>query len=365
MPPPSRVRPADRVRGRLQAARQRLRDGVWSVAQCALAAALAWQLAIWLLGHERPFFACVAAVVSLGVRAAQRLRRVAELAVGVTVGVAVGDLLVGQIGTGPWQIGLVVGVALLLAVALDGGPLLVAQSGLQAVFVVALPRMPGSGLARWEDALLGGAVALLVAALLPADPWRAARRAAQRSLAELAEGVRACAVALRSGDPAQAAEALALLRGTQAGLDAWAADTVAGRDITALSPLRRRGAGEQALQERLHDGVDRATRNLRVLVRRVLFALETEEELPPSVADELDRFARAVDELCEQERGGELTGPPPELLQLAAELDPEELGVHGLSAAVVVGQLRSAVVDLLVGLGIPTDRARSTLPPLH
>ena len=324
---------------------------------------LAWLVAERVFGHSRPFFACVAAVVCLGVRAAQRLRRVAELAVGVTVGVAVGDLLVGQIGTGAWQVGLVVGIAFVVAVALDGGPLLVTQSGLQAVFVVALPRTPGSGLARWEDALLGGAVALLVAAVLPADPWPAVRRAAVRSLGELADAARACARALRAGDPTDAAEALALVRATQGGLDAWAADLTTGRDISALSPLRRDRGGTHAAQTRLQAGVDRATRNMRVLIRRVLFALETGEQLPDSVWAELDRFAAAVDALCE--RLDDREEAPAELLALGAELDPEALGVHGLSAAVVVAQLRSAVVDLLVGMGIPVDRARSALPPLH
>ncbi len=351
-----RVRAAGR--GRLAQARERLRDTAWSVGQCALGAGAAWALAGALLGHPRPFFACVAVVVCLGVRPAQRLRRVGELAVGVTVGVAIGDLLVERIGTGAVQIGAVVGVALLLAVALDGAPLLVAQAGLQAVFVVALPRTPGSGLARWEDALLGGAVALLVAALLPADPWRLALRAADRALTELARASRLTAAALRSGDPADAAEALTVARGTQAGLTGWAEALGAGRDITRLSPLRRRQGGEHAAHVRLQDGVDRATRNLRVLVRRVLFALETGERLPEAVADELERFAGAVDALCEDD------GPPPQLLSLAAELDPEAIGVHGLSASVVVAQLRSAVVDLLVGVGVPVDRARQALPPL-
>ena len=349
------------VRGRLALARERLRDGVWSVGQCALAAGLAWALATGVFGHDRPFFACVAAVVCLGVRAAQRLRRVGELAVGVTVGVAVGDLLVNQIGTGAWQISLVVAVALVLALALDGGPLLVSQSGLQAVFVVALPRTPGSGLARWEDALLGGAVALLVAALLPADPWRTALRGAERSLSELAAAARTCAHAMRVRDPAEAAEALAVARATQQGLDGWAEALTAGREITRLSPLRRDRGRTGPAQAQLHSGVDRATRNLRVLVRRVLFALETDEPLAPGLPDELDRFADAVDVL----RLREQEGPPPELLRLAAELDPDALHSPGLSGAVVIAQLRSAVVDLLVGTGVTAERARAALPVAH
>lgn len=351
-------------RGRVAAARLRLRDGSWSVGQCALAAGVAWALATQLLGHARPFFACVAAVVCLGVRASQRLRRVGELAVGVTVGVAIGDALVGEIGTGPWQITLVVGVALLAGLVLDGGPLLVSQAGLQAVFVIALPRTPGSGVMRWEDALVGGAVALLVAALLPADPWRAARRGADRSLTELARVARQTAHALRTGDPAEAAEALAIARATQTGLEDWAESLNNGREITRLSPLRRDRSGLAEVQARMQSGVDRATRNLRVLVRRVLFALETGEGLPPAVADELDRFALAVDALCESD-GRLPEGPPPELLALAAGLDPAALDPQGLSASVVVAQLRSAVVDLLVAVGVSVDGARSALPPLH
>ncbi len=358
--------PRAAVRGRVAAARGRLRDGAWSVAQCSLAAGLAWTFAQQVLDHPRPFFACVAAVVCLGVRAAQRLRRVAELAVGVTVGVAVGDLLVGQIGTGAWQISLVVGVALLLAVTLHGGPLLVAQAGLQAVFVVALPRTPGSGLARWEDALVGGAIALLVAALLPADPWRTVRRAADRSMRELADAARQCALAVRTGDPAAAAEALVRSRATSAGLDRWAEELRAGHDITALSPLRRdRGHAGERRQAALQAGVDRATRNLRVLVRRVLVALETGEALPDAVADELDRFAEAVDLLAELDPRQPPAAPPAALLALAAELDPQALGAAGLSGTVVVAQLRSAVVDLLVGAGLPGPQARASLPPLH
>ncbi|MCU1595923.1 MAG: putative integral rane protein, partial [Frankiales bacterium] len=123
----------------------RLRSGAWPAAQCGLAAFLAWEVSTRALGHTRPYFAAVAAVVSLGLQAASRLRRTAELAIGVSAGVLVGDLLVGVIGQGAWQIGVVVTIALLLAVALGGTGLAITQAGLQAVFVVALPRTPHSG----------------------------------------------------------------------------------------------------------------------------------------------------------------------------------------------------------------------------
>lgn len=349
------------MRTALAAARQRVASSLWSVAQCSIAAALAWQAATTLLGHPRPFFACVAAVVCLGVRAAQRLRRVAELAVGVTVGVAVGDALVGVLGTGAWQIGLVVGVSLLLAVALDGGPLLVAQAGLQAVFVLALPRTPGGELARWQDALVGGATALLVAALLPADPWRRARRAADGVLLDLARVLSLDADAVRRGDPVLAADALAEARATGPGLDAWGEALDTGRDISRLSPLRRDpGRRTHARGVRLHAGVDRATRNLRVLVRRVLFALETGDALPPALPDLLDRLADVLVSLAEGDSAADAA-----LHLLARDLDPAALHAGTLSGQVVVAQLRSAVVDLLVAAGEDVPSARAALPHLQ
>ncbi len=344
----------------LAAARQRVESSAWSVAQCAIASAAAWQLATVLLGHARPFFACVAAVVCLGVRAAQRLRRVAELAVGVTVGVAVGDALVGVLGTGAWQIGLVVGIALLLAVALDGGPLLVAQAGLQAVFVIALPRTPGSGLARWQDALLGGALALVVAALLPADPWRRARRQAEGVLLDLARVLSLDADALRRADPVLAADALGEARATGTGLAAWADAVVTGRDISRLSPLRRDPGGRTwRAQTVLHAGVDRATRNLRVLVRRVLFSMETGDPLPAALPDLLDHLAEVLVLLAERDPSAHAS-----LGLLGRELDPRRLHAETLSGQVVVAQLRSAVVDLLVGTGASVQQARAALPLL-
>ena len=119
-----------------------------------------------LFGHQRPFFAPIATVVSLN--GARRMRRAVELVVGVSVGVGVGDLLISVIGSGPWQIGLVVALAMTTAVWLDGGPLIVTQAGSSAVLVATLLPPGGTGgLERCLDALVGGAIGILVVMLLP------------------------------------------------------------------------------------------------------------------------------------------------------------------------------------------------------
>ena len=74
------------VRARLA----RVGDKGFHIAQCAVAAGVAWLIAADLLGHQTPFFAPVAAVVCLGTSYGQRLRRVAEVTLGVALGVCPG-----------------------------------------------------------------------------------------------------------------------------------------------------------------------------------------------------------------------------------------------------------------------------------
>ena len=105
---------------------------------------MAWLIAADLLGHPTPFFAPVAAVVSLGTSYGQRLRRVAE----VTIGVAVGVLARRPAGAscsapGWWQLALIVALAMSAAFLLDGGQLFVTQAAVQSIVVAALVPAPG------------------------------------------------------------------------------------------------------------------------------------------------------------------------------------------------------------------------------
>ncbi|MDN5895447.1 MAG: FUSC family protein, partial [Nocardioides sp.] len=122
---------------------QRLRGKSWAVGQCAISAGIAWFLAKDLLGHPMPFFAPIAAVVCLGTSYGQRLRRVVEVMIGVAIGVAVADLLVIGIGTGWWQLTLIVALAMSAAFLLDGGPLFVTQAAVQAIVITTLVPTPG------------------------------------------------------------------------------------------------------------------------------------------------------------------------------------------------------------------------------
>src|SRR2546425_3394720 len=146
----------------------RWRSSAVPIVQAALAAGLSWLVAVHMVDHRAPFFAPVAAVVCLGITLGQRLRRVVELIVGVGLGVGVGDLLISAIGTGPWQIALVVALAMSVAVLLDGGSVITVQSAGSAILIVTL-YLPGdtSGLNRLVDGLIGGSTGLLGVGLFP------------------------------------------------------------------------------------------------------------------------------------------------------------------------------------------------------
>ena len=341
----------------------RLRATGWSIGQCAVGATLAWLIATSLLDHPRPFFAPVAAVVSLGVTHSYRLRRVGELAVGVTIGVGIADLLVREIGNGWWQIGLVVVLAMGTAQLFGGGSLVTAQSAVQAIFLAALPQTPGGGLQRWEDALIGGSCALLVAATLPSNPSKAVRPQAQLMISELAGVVTDSATALRVGDADLADAALERARATQVDVERWTEALRGGEEISRISPLRRRRRDDLSRYRTALVGVDRAARNMRVAIRRIASVLDHGTQLPAALAAILDELAVALHTL-EQEIGGEPRSGQARtaLTELAGRLDPVELGAHSMSEFVVVGQIRSAVVDLLGATGVSIAQARELLP---
>ncbi|MFN8073831.1 MAG: FUSC family protein [Kineosporiaceae bacterium] len=345
----------------------RVRAHAWSIAQCAVGSALAWEVAHRLLGHPAPFFAAVAAIVALGLSAAQRIRRVGELAVGVALGVGLGSLIVHEIGRGGWQLGLVVALGMGIAQALDGGNVITNQAALQAVFVAVLPAPPGGFVTRWEDALVGGLVALAVAAIAPPDPRRAVARRAADLVATLADVVDVAARAVRDGDATTSEAALDLARSTQPDVDAWLAALRAGEETSRLSPLRRASRPDLERYRAAMEGVDRAIRNVRVAVRRIDAELDAGRELPAELADILEDFAAALRALRL-----ELSATPASaladgtstaaLIALSARLDPHALHAESLSATVVVAQMRSAVIDLLTAQGMSVERARGLMP---
>ncbi|MET0839395.1 MAG: FUSC family protein, partial [Marmoricola sp.] len=287
-----------RSRTSLRQRRARLRSKAWQVAQCAVAAGVAWWLATDVFGHSQAIFAPIAAVVSLGTSYGQRLRRVAEVAVGVAIGVAVGDLITAWVGTGGWQIALIVGLAMSTALLLDQGVLFVNQAAIQAIFVSALLPGPGAAFTRWTDALIGGAVALVAAAVVPRAPLRRPREQAGVIVRKISALLRAAAGSIRDGDVDAALEVLHDARSTDELIRELRAAADEGLSVVRSSPFRRRHRGRVRAMAELVDPLDFALRNTRVLVRRVAVAAYRNEPIPRSYAELLDQLADATDAIA-------------------------------------------------------------------
>src|SRR4051812_33968174 len=146
--------------------------------QIIIAAPIAWLIATEVLHHQRPFFAPVAAIVTLGIVVGQRARRAFEIAVGVTLGIVIGDLLVLAIGTGTLQLALVLAIAMSIALLVGSSPLFVQQAAVSAALVVTIqPPSHGFQFTRTLDALVGAGCALVLHLLvLPGDPLKHVRR---------------------------------------------------------------------------------------------------------------------------------------------------------------------------------------------
>lgn len=342
----------------------RLRAKAWQIGQCAIAAGLAWTLASDVLGHETPFFAPIAAVVSLGTSYGQRLRRVAEVTVGVAIGVLVGDLLTHWLGSGGWQMALIVSLAMSTALLLGQGVLFVNQAAIQAIVVSTLVPSAGAAFIRWTDALIGGAVALVAAAVVPRAPLRRPREQAGVVVRKIAVLLRAAAEGIRDGNAERSLAVLRDARSTDELVIELRAAADEGLSVVRSSPFRRRHRGRVRAMAELVEPLDFALRNTRVLVRRVAVASYRHEPIPASYAvmvEELAECAEAIaDELGE---GRAATAVRARLVGLGRTTSLMERP-SDLSAAVVLAQVRSLVADLLAVTGMDPLVATDQIPPV-
>ncbi|MFP3713278.1 FUSC family protein [Puerhibacterium sp. TATVAM-FAB25] len=353
------------VRSRVRQGWSRVRASFWPVLQASLAAGVAYGIGLYVLGHEMPFFAAIAAWVCLGFSFERELRKIAEVAVGVAVGVGMGDLVVHLIGAGWWQLVTVMFVSALLGRFIDRGAVLASQAGTQAIVVAGLPILSGGPFGRWADALVGGLVALAVALLTPGDPRRALRTAGATATNALADTLRMVATALREADPEGLQAALVRGRAAEPALQDWMESAHHASDQARVS-VNRRHRDEIVRLEKQAVLVERAMRSVRVLARRAAatVALVDLEHLEP-MADLVDRYAVAVGELAAAvSRGTDLGAARAALEAVAHDADPHVLGAGAWEVQALVMLVRSPVVDTLEATGATGQEARAALTEL-
>lgn len=352
----------ERGRTSLRARRARLRARSWQVGQCAVAAGTAWFVAHNLIGHAQPFFAPVVAVVSLGTTYGQRLRRVLEMSVGVAIGIFLGDLYTHVFGRGAWQITVMVAVAMVIALLLDASPLLLNQAAVQSLVVVTVLPNAGAAFLRWTDALIGGAVALVAASVVPRAPLRRPRAQAAVVVRRLAELLRSAAASIRDGDVDRAMADLRQARSTDSLISELRAAADEGLSVVASSPFRRRHREPVRAMADLIEPVDLAMRNTRVLARRVAVAAYRHEPIPPAYARLVDDLADLTDRIADELSAGRMATAVRDPLIALGVASARLEHSHELSAEVVLAQTRSVIADLLAVAGMDPLAATDAIP---
>ena len=200
----------------------------------------------------------------------------------MAVGIGVADLLVLVVGPGVVPLAVVVLLAMGAAVFLGTGQIMVNQAAVSAVLVATIqPATGGFSGARFVDALVGAGVALLTNSLiLPADPVKMVKAAAEPVLDELAATLEAIAGAIESRDM-EAAEGVLLRARDLDELEAALEQAIAVSAETArFAPARRRARGTVDFYADASAQIDLAIRNVRVLARGVVRAGAAGREPP-------------------------------------------------------------------------------------
>jgi uncharacterized membrane protein YccC len=351
---------AERSRVSMATRFERLRLSWRSVLQAGVAAGVAWVIATEVFGHEQPFFAPVSAIITLGLTISERGRRAVEVAIGVALGIAVGDLFVLAIGVGAAQLAFVVMLATALALFLGSGQMLATQAAVSAALVATLqPPTDGVTFARFLDALAGGSVALIVnGLLLPAHPVAMVRDPLRDLVDELAATLEDIAVAILERDRDLAERALIRARGIDELSGRFAEAVNVSRETTRYAPPRRRLRGRVEGYAGAATQMDLAVRNIRVLARGAIRAVRLDENVPPETADAVRDLAAAVRASGDAlDDAGALDRVRRHALGAATTATLVLEGTGNLSVSVIVGQVRSTATDLLAATGMEPDDA--------
>ncbi len=338
---------------------ERLRVLLPAVLQTMLAAAAAWLVATELVGHAAPFLSPVAAIIVLGQAYGSRARRAVEIALGVSVGVVIAELVILALGTGALTIGLVIGLAMVAVILLGGGRLVITQAAVSASLIASVAAPDSIDLSRAIDSLVGGAVALVVGLVLfPIDPVRLLRRHRTPLLEELALVLDEVQAALGHGEHDEAVESLVRARGLDPLAARFSEAVSVGIEIGRGSPLRRRSLVLLRRNAVAAAELDLACRNVRVLARGAIRAADLHAHLPEPTVAAVGDLAIAVRALGAALDDPATAGPAREATLRAA--GRAALGLEltaNLSATVIVGQVRATAADVLKVLGVDPEEA--------
>ncbi|MFV0373249.1 FUSC family protein [Microbacterium sp.] len=361
LPPTAPIRTGWRAELDLRPRLARLRDAWPAIAQLVVATTLAYAVARVVFGHAAPLLAVTVTVTGLGLARDARPTRVLETVLGMLAGVLVGEITVLAFGSGWWQLAIALAATLVAGQLLSRQPSFTIAAAIQSLIVLLMPGSePG---ARVVDALVGGAVAVVVTAIIPRSPLRRVTADGKAVFAAFDNAMGTLVQALQRGNRQRAERALEKARQLQGPLELWRASIEGGLAIGRISPFLRRQRSELARQQTMGAQLDLAIRNLRVIARRSVYLIGdgTARPVPAELIAELrggvGLIAQSLEDISLQPVAQEA------LRAVAGRLDPVALGT-GTAEQNIVAELRPFVVDLLTATGLDHDRAHAALPPI-
>ncbi len=349
----------------LRGSTQRVVESIPPIVQIVLGATAAFSFAYFVLSHANPIFSVTVTIASLGFTRDARPRRIVETAFGMVVGIALSEMLLAALGQGVAQMALVLLIALLAARFITGSAAFALTVAIQAMLVYIMPAPEGGVFIRSIDGLIGGATALIFTALIPRDPRGLAIKDANKLFAIFLDSLNALKIAVRNVDVKVVDEALIRVRKSQPLVDNWRLSLESAIAIARISPFLRKHRHELLGQVRVMRGMDLATRNLRVVVRRVDFLVD--DGVPrPYLADLFEQISDGVALLAKGlEEPGALDQAEVSLKAVMHQLDPKRFGIADqIREASVLLLLRPLLVDLLCASGMTEDEARAELPTI-
>lgn len=349
----------------------RVRSRLLFIVHSAIGAGVAYWIAVEVIKHGQPFFAPMSAVIILGLSGGDRIKRATELTLGCALGVGLGDLLIMQIGTGYWQIFVVVGLALLVASFVSPAPLVSNQMAIGGILIATMfPPGDGGSIDRMTDAFIGGGVGILVIALLPSSPLDAGRHQVANVLGIAASVLEDVAASLKAKDAAKLNNALEALRRSQASVNKLETAASSGKEATTVSPFLWGDRARVRSLYRILAPVDNVIRNARVLARRAVVLTEDNDTVSDQqihVIEEIADIALRLSDLYEHHKEISEALEIPELVnrlrQLGSEVGEDIAEDRVLSAQVILAQSRSIIVDLLQICGMSRESAVAVLVP--
>lgn len=361
------------ARKSITVARGRLNGHLWPIAQTAVAAVVAWYLAVLVGAEQRPVFASIAAVISLGATFGERRERAVQLVCGVMLGIVVADLLMRAIGSGLPQIGVLVVLAMVAATVLGGSELLVTESAVSALLVGSLAHTSAG--VRLLEVVIGGSVALAVHTFVfPPDPVLGVARAISAVFGELGGALRDAAAALATGDVRRAEAAVRAAEAVEDRVAELRHAVTVGADTTRWAPRRRAARPEFEAYARTVDRAEFAVRNTQVLARHVLHYVRSGRPSQSELGDAIRDLGLAVWELPAQFQEPWRSG---DVLRIALEAAGRATAAAArhpdIALNEIAGQVRAVAIDIVkaseagetdrgVLLEAPTEELLAGLP---